>query len=67
MHRIDLSEMPPKRSARTHLDATDRLQIGRGLGQRRVTRRFARIAYGILECLRLLTQAVQFIHLHQLV
>lgn len=43
MHGVDLGQMTPERSARPHLDATDRFHRARCLRQRGVARGFASI------------------------
>lgn len=58
VHRVDLGEVSSQCAARAHLDATDRLQVGRRLGERRVACRFTGIPDGILKGLRLLAQTV---------
>lgn len=62
MHGVDLGQVTAQRAARAHLDAANGLQAGGGRHHVGVAGRFARIADGVLQRLRLLPQAVEFIH-----
>lgn len=62
VHRVDLGEVSSQGAARAHLYTADGLQVGRRLRERRVARRLPSIPDSILKGLRLLAQAVQFVH-----
>lgn len=46
MHRIDLGQVAAECASGAHLDATDRLQVCRGLHQAGVARCFPRVLHG---------------------